>query len=51
MDVEAARMTQIALEQSELDVDEFDVHMALRYLRVVGGKGYLARVGLGRYEP
>ena len=39
MDVEAARMAQIALERSELDFDGFDIHMALRYLRVVGGRG------------
>ena len=39
MDVEAARMAQIALDRSELDFDGFDIHMALRYLRVVGGRG------------
>ena len=51
MDVESARMARIALEKSQLNVEGFDAHMALRYLKVVGGKGYLNRIGLGMYEP
>ena len=50
-DVEAARMARVALERSSLQLENWSVKMALRYLRVVGGKGYLARIGLGKYEP
>ena len=27
------------------------MYIALRYLKVVGGKGYLTRIELGKYEP
>ena len=50
-DIEAARMARIALEKSDLQLENFNVSMALLYLRVVGGKGYLSRIGLSRYEP
>ena len=46
-DIEAAIMAQVALETSNIDVDGFDMHVALRYFRIVGGKVYLSKIGLG----
>ena len=50
-DVEAARMSRIAMIESRLRLEDFNLKMALRYLKIVGGKGYLRRIGLGKYEP
>ena len=50
-DVEGARMVRCALEKSDIIIEGFDHLTALQYLRLVGGKGYLKSVGLGRLEP
>lgn len=50
-DVEGARMVRCAIEKGELNIENVNYDLALRYLRVTGGKGFLHSAGLGRLEP
>ena len=50
-DLEAARMVRCVIQQGDIDMKNFDHLAALRYIRVNGGKGYLAKCGIGRLEP
>ena len=51
LDVEAARMIRCSIQKGDLRIDSFNHQAALRYLRITGGKGYLARCGIGKLEP
>ena len=50
-DVEGARMVRCAIKKGDLNIENFDYDLALRYLRITGGKGFLHSAGLGRLEP
>ena len=50
-DLESARMVRCILQRGDLEIKNFDHQTALRYLRINGGKGYLARCGIGKLEP
>ena len=40
-DIEAAWMSRIALIESKLKLEDFNLKISLMYLKVVGGKVYL----------
>ena len=50
-DLEAARMVRCLIQRGDIDIKNFDHRAALCYIRLVGGKGYLSRIGLGKLEP
>ena len=50
-DVESARMVRCIVQRGDLEIKNFDHQTVLRYIRVNGGKGFLARCGLGKLEP
>ena len=49
--VETARMAKYAVLNSDIDIENFDYTMALRYLTIVGGRELLDRIGVGRLAP
>ena len=50
-DIESARMVRCIVQRGDLEIKNFDHETALRYIRINGGKGFLARCGLGKLEP
>ena len=49
--LEAARLTRIAIQESNVEFDNIDVKLGLRYLFVVGGRKLLDRMKLIRLCP
>ena len=50
-DLGSARIARQAVLLSDMVVDNVDYTRALRYLHIVGGKDYMAQIGLGRIMP
>ena len=44
-------MVRCIVQRGDLEIKNFDHETALRYIRINGGKGFLARCGLGKLEP
>ena len=49
--VEAARLARCAILNSNITFEDFDYHMALRYLSIIGGREMLEKAKLGRLAP
>ena len=49
--VETARMAKYAILNSDVNIENFDTKIALRYLTIVGGIELLTRIGVGRLAP
>ena len=50
-DLESARVTREAVENSGLKLENINVEAALKYLRIVGGDEHVKAMGLGRVAP
>ena len=50
-DLESAKMVRLAVKKSNMDFQNVDYKLALRYLRIVCGVDYLKEVGLGHVSP
>ena len=48
---ESARLTRYAVLQSNVDVENFDHKMALRYIFIVGGRDLISKAKLSRHMP
>ena len=49
--LEAARLTRLAAEESDIDITDVDLYKALRYIYIVGGVELIDRAGLTRLTP
>ena len=49
--VEAARLTRLAVLKSKVQFNDIDYHKALRYISIVGGNELIDRAGLWRVRP
>ena len=51
LDIESARITRQAVLMADLQIDNFDYELGLKYLLVTGGKSHLEEIGLGKVAP
>ena len=49
--VETARLARGAILNSKVDFENEDLHKALKYIYVVGGRDLINKVGLSRLSP
>ena len=49
--VESARLTRHAILNPNVQIENFDHLMALRYLFIVGGRQLISKAGLSRHMP
>ena len=49
--LEAARLTRIALIETDIEILDVNVHKALRYIYIIGGTQLIDKHGLNPWAP